>query len=266
MRQRLAIPLAVASSVLLTACGGGGGDDPPPVTPLRAENYTDVSLQVVSSVTATGPVFDALAVVALATSDAGGPSCATFTATDVAPPGLSQGDSFAVVAKECVLRPGELPVNGGLTFTFNAVGTNSAVTMQFTEFTTAGLTLNGAALLSVNSTTTTLAYQGLTAVKPASAGTPARTVVYNHTMAFFDSFQTARVTGGMVVNGSAYQLSTPEDLTLGRAYPEDGRLLISDGRGARVRVTMSETGFTSELFLSLTSPVAATVTRLWSAL
>lgn len=266
MNRWLAISFVVASSTLLTACGGGGGDDPPPVTPLRVENYTDVSMQVMSSVTATGPVFDALAVVALATPDANSPPCASFTPNDVAPPGLSPGDSFSVVATDCVLRSGELPVNGGLTFTFNAVGVNNAVTMQFTNFSTAGLTLNGAAVLSVNSTTTTLAYQGLTAVKPASASSSARTVVYNHTMAFFDTFQTARVTGDMVVNGSAYQLTTPVDLKLGRAYPEDGRLLIADGRGARVRVTMSETGFTSELFLSSTSPVAAAVTRLWSAL
>lgn len=180
---------------------------------------------------------------------------------------LSRGDSLTLVASSCVLGAGQPAVNGSLRFSFDAVVlsgeelVSATVTLRFATFSSAGVTLNGAATVSTNDSGFSLAYRGLTAV------TPARSLTYNHTIAVSDNGgydDTATVSGTIVVNSSSYQLATPSMLVLGPVYPKAGMLQIADGHGSRARVSMSLTGYTSQLYLPGDEVVDGTVTHLWT--
>lgn len=180
---------------------------------------------------------------------------------------LSRGDSLTLVAFNCVLGEGQPAVNGTLKFSFDAVVLSgdellsATVTLRFGDFSTAGVTLNGVATVSVSDTGFSLAYRGLT------AATPARSLTFNHTIAVRENGyldDTATVSGGIVVNNSSYQLTTPTLLVLGAVFPKAGVLQIADGHGSRARVTMSLTGYTTELYLPGDEVADGTATHLWT--
>lgn len=181
----------------------------------------------------------------------------------------SSGDSLTVDANHCVLETGQPPINGRLMVTYDSItfGANASLvsaslTMTFTQFSSAGVVLNGAASVSANATSATLTYRNL------SSSYEGQTLVYD----FFVTQQvsavpnTLVVQGSIVINGSAYALSTPVIIQLGAVYPSAGTLRIADGQGNRVDVVMHSDRFVSNLYLAGDGVVDASTTTLWANL
>jgi hypothetical protein len=172
---------------------------------------------------------------------------------------VSPGDTMTLVAKQCVFESGQPAVSGQLSLRVNAVSfdrfgdvTSASVGMTFTGFTVAGVSLNGAATVSANADSVTLAYQGLT------ARVADHSLVYNYTLAVRESGLT--VNGQLTLNGSTYGLSTPRVISMGYYYPNGGQLRITDGHGAYVLSTFQSQGYVNRLFLAGDDLVDATST------
>lgn len=170
---------------------------------------------------------------------------------------VSPGDTITLTANQCVFESGQPAVSGQLSLRVNAISfdrfgdvTSANVGMTFTGFTVAGLSLNGAATVSANADSVTLAYQGLTARMADQS------LVYNYTLAVRESGLT--VNGQLTLNGSTYGLSTPQVISMGYFYPNGGQLRITDGHGAYVLSTFQSQGYVNRLFLAGDDLVDAT--------
>jgi len=178
----------------------------------------------------------------------------------------SVGDSVTVTANQCQVEAGEPAVNGSLGYRitdlrYDALGyfMAGAFEMSFTNFTSAGLVLNGSASVSMNSAEFVISYKNL------STSYEEQTLSQNYT--FRDSATNGiTVTGLYTINGSTYTLSTPAAMRMGLMYPNMGTLRIEDGRGNRLDSFMFNSGFTADLYLAGDTVRDASQFYLWSEL
>lgn len=178
----------------------------------------------------------------------------------------SVGDSVTVTANQCLVEVGAPAVNGTLGYRITDLRYDSlgylvagAFEMSFTNFTSAGLVLNGGADVFVNYSEFIIRYRNL------STSYEGQTLSQNYT--FRDSATSGiTVTGLYTINGSTYTLSTPSAMRMGLVYPNTGMLRIEDGRGNRVDSFMLSSGFTADLYLAGDNTRDASQFYLWSEL
>jgi hypothetical protein len=179
----------------------------------------------------------------------------------------SVGDSVTVTANQCQVEAGEPAVNGSLGYRitdlrYDALGyfVAGAFEMSFTNFTSAGLVLNGSASVSMNSAEFVISYKNL------STSYQGQTLIQNYTFRENAARGDIAIEGQYSINGSTYILSTPAAIRLGSFYPNSGTLRITDGRGARVDMSISSTGFNADLYLPGDTTLDASRFYAWSAL
>lgn len=174
----------------------------------------------------------------------------TIVANDADNNGVeSSGDSVTITANNCVPQNSAPAINGSITLILGNVSydrdgylTSGTATISFNGFSSAGISLNGSARLSINSSAMTLDFNRLV----ASDG--ARSRVYDYTLTVHSN-GTASVDGPIEVGGSTYVLSTPVRVTFAGAYPSAGMVRIVDGHGSRVDVSLSSQGYAATLYL-----------------
>lgn len=178
----------------------------------------------------------------------------------------SVGDSITVTANQCLVEAGEPAVNGSLGYRitdlrYDAQGyfLAGAFDMSFTDFTSAGLVLNGSASVSISRSEFVIGYKNL------SASYAGQTLSQNYTLRENADGQIT-VSGLYTINGSTYTLSTPAAIRMGLIYPDMGTLRIEDGRGNRVDSFMFYSGFTADLYLAGDAVRDASQFYLWSEL
>ena len=177
---------------------------------------------------------------------------------------VSIGDRITVTASNCIEVTGQPAVNGTLSIgissvAFNSLGdmTSGSLVIGFTQFSSAGLVLNGAAVLSISPSALGLDFDGL------SASYGEQTRVYDFTVSANVNTNTVSVAGPITVNGSTYVLATPSVIHTGTGHPVAGTLRISDGHGNRVDVLMGSTSYTSYLYLKGDEVVDAYAEHNW---
>lgn len=160
----------------------------------------------------------------------------------------SAGDTLTLQADNCVMVSGQPAVNGVLTIYIQALNRNVAsatLNLTFTNFSSAGLMLDGKATFSSDTTRETLDYNLLKGTYKDQTLTHNFTVVRQ----LNTSPNTLTVSGNIVRNGSSYALSTPAIFQMGSYYPTAGVMQIADGRGGRIDVVTGSDGFVSKLYL-----------------
>lgn len=178
----------------------------------------------------------------------------------------SVGDSVTVTANQCLVEAGEPAVNGTLGYRITDLRYDSqgyfvggAFEMSFTNFTSAGLVLNGSTDVSISNSEYVISYRNL------SSSYKGQTLSQNYTLRE-NASGSVTVSGQYTINGSTYTLSTPSVMRLGSFYPNMGTLRIEDGRGNRLDSFMFNTGFTADLYLAGDAVRDASKSYLWSAL
>lgn len=174
----------------------------------------------------------------------------TISANDADNNGVeSSGDSVTITANNCVPQASAPAINGSIALILGNVSydrdgylTSGTATISFNGFSSAGISLNGSARLSINSSAMALDFNRLV----ASDG--ARSRVYDYTLTVYSN-GTASVDGPIEVGGSTYVLSTPVRVTFAGAYPSAGMVRIVDGHGSRVDVSLSSQGYAATLYL-----------------
>lgn len=171
----------------------------------------------------------------------------------------SPGDSLSVTATNCVLDFGAPAINGSFSVTLLAVSDVSArASMEFFNFSSDGVILNGGAVIAVDPGQLSLDYRNLT------SSYRGQTLTYDYTLILRAG--EARVSGLFAINRSVYTLSTPASVVLGRVYPESGVLRVEDGRGNRTEVLMYSTRFDNVLYLAGNQIPVEVTSHLWGDL
>lgn len=188
----------------------------------------------------------------------------TISANDADNNGVeSTGDSVTITANNCVPQYSAPAINGSITLILGNVSydrdgylTSGTATISFNGFSSAGISLNGSARLSINSSAMALDFNRLV----ASDGVRSR--VYDYTLTV-DRNGTAAVDGPIEVGGSTYVLSTPVRITFAGAYPSAGMVRIVDGHGSRVDVRLSLQGYAATLYLKGDEVADGTFSESW---
>lgn len=161
----------------------------------------------------------------------------------------SSGDSVTITANNCVPQFSAPAINGSITLILGNVSydrdgylTSGSATISFNGFSSAGVSLNGSARLSISSSAMALDFNRLVASDGVSS------LVYDYTLTVYGD-GTAAVDGPIEVGGSTYVLSTPLRVTFAGAYPSAGMVRIVDGHGSRVDVSLSSQGYAATLYL-----------------
>lgn len=180
---------------------------------------------------------------------------------------LSGGDTLTLNAVNCVAVRGQSPVNGQLALRVNSVQltnddtlSTAAFNLTFTNFNSAGVSLNGSVDFSLDNLALRLQYRGVT----ARYQDVSLTFDFTRTESLANSSVVAN--GNLVINGSSYLLSTPSSLLPGSRYFSAGTLRVADRSGGYADVVMADTGYRANLYLPGDSVVDATKFVLWSAL
>jgi hypothetical protein len=175
----------------------------------------------------------------------------------------SSGDSVTITANNCVPQYGAPAINGSITLALGNVSydrygdlTSGTATISFNAFSSADVSLNGSARLSINSNAIAVDFNRLM----ASDGV--RTRVYDFTLTVYSS-GAAAIDGPIEVGGSTYVLSTPVRVTFAGAYPSAGTVRLSDGHGSRVDVVLSTSGYAATLYLKGDEVADGTFSEIW---
>lgn len=175
----------------------------------------------------------------------------------------SAGDSVIITANNCVPELGMPAINGRMTLVLGNVSVDrygdlisGTATLSFSNFNSDGVSLNGSARLSIDSSAISVDFNRLV----ASDGVRSRVYDYRMTV---DSSGAAAVDGPIEVGGSTYILSTLERATFAGAYPSAGAVRITDGHGSRVDVSLSPSGYDAMLYLKGDESADGTFSEAW---
>lgn len=182
---------------------------------------------------------------------------------------FTAGDVLSLQASNCVFEAGQPSVNGGLSLRVDSIAYNTlgdvvsgTLTVTYTNFSSAGNTLNGVVITTFNSTSTTTSYQNFTNTRGNSAAS-----ILNYSATF--SAGQLSVQGRITINNSTYTLSTPTPITFGSFYPVGGTLRITDAAGSRIDVISNPTAGGSldcDLFLVGDNIRDGRISSTWAAL
>jgi hypothetical protein len=183
---------------------------------------------------------------------------------------ISAGDTITITGSNCVTESGGLAINGGLTIRVNSIAfdtvgdvTNASLSMSFSNFTSAGNTLNGAVTVSISGNTVTTAYENFSNSRPGVAAS-----LLNFT-SVISTTGTLAINGIITTNDNTYTLTTTSPLIFGSQYPIGGTLRVTDASGGRVDLISSNVsgGFLDcDLFLPGDSVRDGRISTAWSAL
>lgn len=261
---------SVFSTMDSSAAAGAAAQGPSDWHVLGTGRVGAVGRYALSRLTAVQPKLERPAAVSQTTENCQLGGTLTFIENDADNNGEeSAGDSVTVTAKNCIFDADTPAINGSLSLRLLAVNydrdgffLSGSADMTFTNFSSAGMVLNGGAVFSEDATKTTLSYKNLT----SSYAGQTLGFDYSIVMRFDVSPSTANVDGVFAINGSRYTLSTPSTMRLGAVYPTSGTLRITDGHGNKVDTRMFSTGFESNLYLAGDAALDDTAFVLWSAL
>lgn len=175
----------------------------------------------------------------------------------------STGDRLTLTAANCVVAEGVPAINGQLSLVLGPVSLDAygdvisgKVTMTVTNFSADGVSLNGSAVISINSDSVSLDFNKLTASDGSGS------LVYDYAITVYSN-GSAVIDGPITINGSTYTLSTPVVIVLGYENASEGTVRIVDGHGSRVDVVLAPSGYTSSLYLKGDEVVDASTTISW---
>lgn len=151
---------------------------------------------------------------------------------------LSGGDSATFNFNNCVLQSGDPAVNGSFTMQVATAQYNSSdeiaafsITINYSNFVSYGITLNGAATVNLNSSGLSTTYTNFASVR--AGGTLS---ILNYT-AVINNSQQMSINGLITFGNNTYTLSTPALISLGSTYPIAGYLRVTDAAGGRIDIT-----------------------------
>jgi hypothetical protein len=151
---------------------------------------------------------------------------------------VSSGDSISFIANNCIAAAGELPINGSFAIAVTNIAYSAAgdliaasLTMSFTNFSSAGNTLNGSVSVSLANNTATTSYTNFTSTRGSSSS-----AILNYTTVVNTISGQLSINGLITINNNTYTLSTPSPIVFGGAYPTGGLLRVTDAAGGRIDI------------------------------
>jgi hypothetical protein len=186
---------------------------------------------------------------------------------------LSARDSINFNATNCVVKLGALPINGAFSMTFNTITLDQAddvvsasLAANFSNFSSAGNTLNGAAAMTLDRSAISITYTNFTSTRGS-----APPVIFNYSASFnsLTGMPTLSINGLITINNNTYTLSTPAAMRFGTAYPIAGTLRVVDAAGGRIDI-VSNSAAGGSLDFDFYAPGASVrsnrISRAWSAI